>query len=46
MAAQLFLGIYNKEKAKAMSSIYMSPPSEWEAATHPCISEPPMGSER
>jgi hypothetical protein len=45
MATQLFLGIYNREKAKEMAKIYMSPPSEWEAASHPCISEPPEGSE-
>jgi hypothetical protein len=45
LAAQLYLSIYNREKAKTMANIYMSPPSEWEAATHPCLSEPPVGSE-
>ncbi len=45
LAAQLYFGIYNREKAKTMANIYMSPPSEWEAATHPCLSEHPVGSE-
>jgi hypothetical protein len=45
MATQLYFGIYNREKAKAMANIYMSPPSEWEAATYPCISEPTIGRE-
>jgi hypothetical protein len=45
LAAELCFGIYNTEKAKTMANIYMSPPSEWEAATHPCLSEPPLCSE-
>jgi hypothetical protein len=36
LATQLYFGIYSREKAKNMANIYMTPPSEWEAATHPC----------
>ncbi len=45
VAAQFYLDIYCKENARKMANIYMSPPSEWEAASHPCLGEPEVGSE-
>ncbi len=45
LATQLYFGIYSREKAKNMANIYMTPPSQWEAASHPCLGEPPVGSE-
>jgi hypothetical protein len=45
LAAKFYLDIYSKENAKKMAHIYMTPPSEWEPSSHPCISEPEVGSE-
>jgi hypothetical protein len=45
MAAQFYLDIYSKENARKMANIYMTPPSEWELASHPCLGEPEVGSE-
>ncbi len=45
VAAQFYLDIYSKENARKMANIYMTPPSEWELASHPCLGEPEVGSE-
>ncbi len=45
LASKFYLDIYSKENAKKMAHIYMTPPSEWEPSSHPCISEPEVGSE-
>jgi len=45
LAAKFYMDIYCKENAKKMAQIYMTPPSEWEPSSHPCISEPEVGSE-
>jgi hypothetical protein len=45
MAAQFYLDLYSKENARSIASIYMTPPSEWTPASHPCLYEPEVGSE-
>jgi hypothetical protein len=45
MAAQFYLDLYSKESARSIASIYMTPPSEWTPASHPCLYEPEVGSE-
>jgi hypothetical protein len=45
VAAQFYLDLYSKENARKIANIYMSPPSEWELASHPCLAEPEVGSE-
>jgi hypothetical protein len=45
VAVQFYLDLYSKENARRIANIYMSPPSEWDSASHPCLSEPEVGSE-
>jgi hypothetical protein len=45
VAAKFYLDIYSKENARKMAHIYMTPPSEWESASHPCLGEPEVGSD-
>jgi hypothetical protein len=45
IAAQFYLDLYSKENARSIASIYMTPPSEWNPASHPCLFEPEVGSE-
>ncbi len=45
VTVQFYLDLYSKENAKRIASIYMSPPAEWDPASHPCLSEPEVGSE-
>jgi len=45
IAAQFYLDLYSKESARGIASTYMTPPSEWTSASHPCLYEPEVGSE-
>jgi hypothetical protein len=45
LATQFYLDLYSKENARSIADIYMSPPSDWNPASHPCLSEPEVGSE-
>jgi hypothetical protein len=39
------MDLYSKENAKRIANIYMTPPAEWDPASHPYVSEPEVGSE-